>query len=104
MQQGPLGGCSTILMLHMENPRKSIATHVVRYLLAQHLFAHPEGRATTCFFEAFIEGSLKEGLLRRVLRRLLARVSVGTDVLRRVLSRGSVIEGAWKVLRRQKHA
>ena len=44
-------------------------------------------------------------LLRRVLRRRLARVSVRTEVLRRVLRRGGgVIEGALKVLSRQKHA
>ena len=43
-------------------------------------------------------------LLRRVLRRRLVRVSIKTEVLRRVLERGCVIEGAWKVLRRQKHA
>ena len=33
-------------------------------------------------------------LLRRVLRRRLVRVSMGTEVLRRVLRRGGVIEGA----------
>ena len=43
-------------------------------------------------------------LLRRVLRRHLVRVSIETEVLRRVLRRGCVIEGAYKVLRRQKHA
>ena len=44
-------------------------------------------------------------LLRRVLRRRLVRVSVGTGVPRRLLrGGGGVIEGAQKVLRRQKHA
>ena len=33
-------------------------------------------------------------LLRRVLRRRLVRVSIETEVLRRVLRRGVVIEGA----------
>ena len=33
-------------------------------------------------------------LLRRVLRRRLVRVSIETEVLRRVLRRGCVIEGA----------
>ena len=33
-------------------------------------------------------------LLRRVLRRRLVRVSIETQVLRRVLSRGGVVEGA----------
>ena len=66
----------------------------------------PRGHATACFLEGFLEGSLKEVLLRRVLRRRLVRVSVGTGVFRRVLRRGGgvVIEGAQKVLRRQKHA
>ena len=35
-------------------------------------------------------------LLRRVLRRRLVRVSIETEVLRKVLRRGGVIEGAWK--------
>ena len=43
-------------------------------------------------------------LLRRVLRRRSVRVSTETEVLRRVLRRGGVIEGAQKALRRQKHA
>ena len=44
-------------------------------------------------------------LLRRVLRRRLVRVSIETEVLRRVLRRGGgVIQGAYKALRRQKHA
>ena len=43
-------------------------------------------------------------LLRRVLRRRLVRASIETEVLRRVLRRGGVIEGAEKALRRQKHA
>ena len=60
------------------------------------------GRAR--FLEGFSEGSFKEMLLRRVPRRRLLRVSVGTEVLRRVPRRGGVIEGAWKVLRRKKHA
>ena len=42
--------------------------------------------------------------LRRVLRRRLVRVVVGTEVLRRVLRGGDVMEGAEKVVRRQKHA
>ena len=33
-------------------------------------------------------------LLRRVLRRHLVRISIGTRVLRSVLRRGAVIEGA----------
>ena len=33
-------------------------------------------------------------LLRRVLRRRLVRASIGTEVLRRVLRRRGVIEGA----------
>ena len=33
-------------------------------------------------------------LLRKVLRSRLARVSIETEVLRRVLRRGDVIEGA----------
>ena len=41
-------------------------------------------------------------LLRRVLRRRLVRASIETEVLRRVLRRGGVIEGASN--RRQKHA
>ena len=61
---------------------------------------HQGGHATARFLEGFLEeGSLKEVLLRRVLRSLV-RVSIETRVLRR----GFVIEGAWKVLRRQKHA
>ena len=35
-------------------------------------------------------------LLRRVLRRRLARVAIETEVLRSVLRRGNVIEGAQK--------
>ena len=35
-------------------------------------------------------------LLRRVLSRRLVRVSIETEVLRRVLRRGGVIEGAQK--------
>ena len=42
--------------------------------------------------QRFLEGSLKEMLLRR----RLARVSVWTGFLRRVLRRGGVIEGAQK--------
>ena len=34
-------------------------------------------------------------LLRRVLRRRLVRVSIETEVLRSVLRRGGVIEGAF---------
>ena len=49
----------------------------------------------SCFLEgflgAFLEGSLREVLLRRVLRRHLVRVSVGTGVLRRG---GGVATGA----------
>ena len=44
----------------------------------------------TRLLEGFLEGSLKEVLLRRVLRRRLVRVSIETEVLRR----GGVIEGA----------
>ena len=57
--------------------------------------AHQEGQATTCLLdlEGFLEGSLKEVLLRRVPRQLLVRVSIGTAVLRhyvrRVLRRGA---------------
>ena len=39
-------------------------------------------------------GSCNRTLLRRVLRRRLVRVSIETEVLRRVLRRGGVIEGA----------
>ena len=47
------------------------------------------------FLEGFLEGSLKEVFLRRVLRRRLVRVSMETEVLRRVLrTGGGVIEGA----------
>ena len=61
--------------------------------------------ATARFLEGFLEGSLKDVLLRRVLRRRLGGVSKETEVLRRVLTRGGgVIEGAWKALRRQTHA
>ena len=42
----------------------------------------------------FLEGSLKEVLLRRVLRRRLVRVSVERGVLRGVLTRGGIIDGA----------
>ena len=38
-----------------------------------------------------------------LLRRILVRVSIGTEVLRRVLRRERFIEDAQKVLRRQKH-
>ena len=65
---------------------------------------HQGGHATARFLEGFLEGSLKEVLLRRVLRRRLVRASVRTGVLRRVLRRERRIEGAQKVLRRQKHA
>ena len=41
------------------------------------------GHATARFLEGFLEGSLKEVLLRRVLRRHVVRASVGTGVLRR---------------------
>ena len=41
-----------------------------------------------------IEGFLEEVLLRRVLRRRLVRVSIETEVFRRILRRGCVIEGA----------
>ena len=43
-----------------------------------------------------LEGSLKSMLFRRVLRRHLVRISVGEGVLRRVLRKGGVIEGAQK--------
>ena len=59
--------------------------------------AYQGGHATTIqFLEGLLEGSLKEVLLRRVLRTHLVRASVGTGVLRRVLRRGGVIEGAQK--------
>ena len=50
------------------------------------------GHATIRFLEGFLEVSLKEVLLGSVLRRRLdnARVSVGTEVLRRE----GLIEGA----------
>ena len=38
------------------------------------LGAHQGGHATTCFLEGFVEGSLKEVLLRRVLGRCLVKV------------------------------
>ena len=53
----------------------------------------PRG-ATARFLEGFLEGSSKEVLLRRVLRRRPVRVSIETEVLRRVLKRRGVIEGA----------
>ena len=43
-------------------------------------------------------------LPRRALRRRLVRPSTETEVLGRVLRREGVFEGAYKVLRRQKHA
>ena len=49
-------------------------------------------------------GSLKEALLGRVLRRRLVRVPAETEVLRTVLRRRAVIEGAWEKLGREKHA
>ena len=56
------------------------------------------GHATASFLEGFFEGSLKEVLLRRVLRGLLVRVSIETEVLRRVFRRGGCcrrrLEGA----------
>ena len=48
------------------------------------LVAHTGGHAAT----RFLEGSLKEVLLRRVLRRRLVRVAVETGVFRKVLRRG----------------
>ena len=67
--------------------------------------ARQGGHVTTRFLEGFLEGSLQEVLLilRRVLRRHLVRVFSKDKVLRRVLRRERVIEGASKVLRRQKH-
>ena len=65
------------------------------------LGAHQGGHATPRLLEGFLDGSL---LLRRVLRRRLVRASKETEVLRCVLRRGGVIEGAEKPLRRQKHA
>ena len=53
----------------------------------------PRGDATTRFLEAFLEGSLKEVLLRRVLGRSVARVSVQTEFLEAFLA-GGVTEGA----------
>ena len=51
--------------------------------------AHQGGHATTRFLEGFLEGSLKEALLRR-----LPGASEGTEVLRKVLRRGGgLIEG-----------
>ena len=57
--------------------------------------AHAKGvRATACFLEGFLEGSLKEVLPRR----RLVRASIETQVLRRVLS----TEGVFlKALRRR---
>ena len=52
------------------------------------------GHATACFLEGFIEGSLSLGASYKVLRRRLVRASIETKVLRRVLRRGGVIEGA----------
>ena len=49
---------------------------------------------STFLFRNILEGSLMEVPLRRVPRRRLVRVSVGAGVLRRVLRRGGVIEGA----------
>ena len=54
--------------------------------------AHAKGgHATARVLEGFVEGSLKEVLLRRVLRRHLVRISTETEVLRRVLRRGGVL-------------
>ena len=59
------------------------------------LGAHQGGHATARFLEGFLEGSFKEVLLGRVLRRCLCvRVSIETQVLRRLLRRGGAIEGA----------
>ena len=60
------------------------------------LGAHQGGHATARFLEGFLEGFLKEVLLRRVLRMCLVRVSIETEVLRRVRRRGGAV-------RRQKH-
>ena len=54
----------------------------------------PRGHATARFLEGLLEGSLKEALLRRVLRRHLVKVSVETEVLRRVLRGGGLSEKA----------
>ena len=60
-----------------------------------HIGRTPRGSCNrTRLLDGFLEGSLKEVLLRRVLRRRLVRVSIETEVLRRVLRRGGVIEGA----------
>ena len=66
------------------------------------LGSHQGGHATTHFLEGlgFLEGSLKEVLLRMVLRRSLVRVLVGTEVLRRALRQRRHLEGALKAKRR----
>ena len=59
-----------------------------------------ENAGSSCSLHEFSDGTVHTKgvvLLRRVLRRSLGRVSVGTEVLRRVLRRAAV-------LRRQKHA
>ena len=53
-----------------------------------------KGHATTRFLEGFSEGSLKEVLLGRVLRRHVVRISIGTEVLRRVLREGGMFDKA----------
>ena len=69
-----------------------------RILKRNFLGAHQGGHGTTRFLQGFLEGSLKEVLLRRVLRlrrvhgRHLVRGLVGTEVFRRVLGRGGIIE------------
>ena len=54
---------------------------------------HTKGSCNrTRLLEGFLEGFLPVGdLLRRVLRRRLVRVSMETEVLRRVLRRGGVL-------------
>ena len=55
--------------------------------LPENRLLHQGGHATARFLEGFLDGSLKEVLLRRVLRRHPVRVSAGTEVLRRLLRR-----------------
>ena len=57
--------------------------------------AHQGGHATTRFLEGFLEGSLKEVLLRRVLCKRRVRFSVQTRFLEGFLE-GSVVQKALK--------
>ena len=59
------------------------------FKVSESLDARQRGHATTRFLEGFLEGSLKEVLLRRFLEGALSGFQSG-QVLRRVLRRGGV--------------